>query len=103
MSSRLHGFLAGMRVLDLSRHLPGPLATLLLADMGAEVTKVESPAGDEMRSIGPIGPNGRSLFFDAVNAGKRSVRIDLKTIEGVSALRALAARADVLVESSALA
>lgn len=99
MSSRLHGFLAGVRVLDLSRHLPGPLATLLLADMGAEVTKVESPAGDEMRSIGPIGPHGRSLFFDAVNAGKRSVRLDLKTADGVAALRALAATADVLVES----
>lgn len=99
MSSRLHGFLAGVRVLDLSRHLPGPLATLLLADMGAEVTKVESPTGDEMRSIGPTGPNGRSLFFDAVNAGKRSVRLDLKTADGVASLRALAAGSDVMVES----
>ena len=99
MSSRLHAFLAGTRVLDLSRHLPGPLATLLLADMGAEVTKVESPAGDEMRFIGPTGPHGRSLFFDAVNAGKQSLRLDLKSAEGKTALRKLAASADVLVES----
>lgn len=99
MSSRLQGFLTGTRVLDLSRHLPGPLATLLLADMGAEVTKVESPAGDEMRLIGPTGANGRSLFFDAVNAGKRSIRLDLKAEAGKAALRELAASADVLVES----
>ena len=99
MSSRLHGFLAGTRVLDLSRHLPGPLATLLLADMGAEVTKVESPVGDEMRSIGPTGPHGRSLFFDAINAGKHAVRLDLKTDFGKSKLKKLAAAADVLVES----
>ncbi len=99
MTSRLEGFLAGTRVLDLSRHLPGPLATLLLADMGAEVTKIESPAGDEMRFIGPVGPNGRSLFFDAVNAGKRSVRLDLKTAAGKRELRALSSSADVLVES----
>ena len=99
MKSRLQCFPAGTRVLDLSRHLPGPLATLLLADMGAEVTKVESPAGDELRFIGPLGPNGRSLFFDAINAGKRSIRLDLKTEEGKAALRSLTASADVLVES----
>jgi len=99
MTSRLQGFLNGIRVLDLSRHLPGPLATLLLADMGAEVTKVESPGGDELRSIGPKGADGRSLFFDAVNAGKRSIRLDLKADAGKTALRALAAEADVLVES----
>lgn len=98
-TSRLHGFLTGTRVLDLSRHLPGPLATLLLADMGAEVTKIESPAGDEMRLIGPTGPNGHSLFFDAISAGKRSIRLDLKTEGGKAELRRLAATADVLVES----
>ena len=98
-TSRLHGFLEGTRVLDLSRHLPGPLATLLLADMGAEVTKIESPGGDEMRSIGPTGPNGRSLFFDAISAGKRSIRLDLKSEAGKAELRRLAASADVLVES----
>lgn len=99
MKSRLNSFLSGTRVLDLSRHLPGPLATLLLADMGAEVTKVESPAGDEMRFIGPPGPNNRSLFFDAINAGKKSVRLDLKSSKGKATLRDLARSADVLVES----
>ena len=98
-ASRLQRFLRGTRVLDLSRHLPGPLATLMLADMGAEVTKVEPPDGDEMRLIGPLGAHGRSLFFDAVNAGKRSVRLDLKTDAGKATLRALAVTADVLVES----
>ena len=99
MKSRLQSFLAGTRVLDLSRHLPGPLATLLLADMGAEITKVESPDGDEMRFIGPMVPNGRSLFFDAISAGKRSIRLNLKTEDGKAALRELAVSADVLVES----
>lgn len=99
MASRLNGFLAGTRVLDLSRHLPGPLATLLMSDMGAEVVKIESPAGDEMRSIGPAGANGRSLFFDAVNAGKQLRRIDLKTAAGKQELLEFARSADVLVES----
>jgi alpha-methylacyl-CoA racemase len=99
MTSRLNGFLSGTRVIDLSRHLPGPLATLLMADMGAEVIKVESPAGDEMRSIGPVGPNGRSVLFDTVNAGKRSLRLDLKTPAGKDELLALVRSADVLVES----
>ena len=99
MSSRLQSFLSGTRVLDLSRHLPGPLATLMLADMGAEVLKLESPEGDEMRRIGPGGAEGRSLFFDAVNAGKRSVRLNLKSEPGKAALRELVRSADVLVES----
>ncbi len=99
MTSRLHRFLAGTTVLDLSRHLPGPLATLLLADMGAEVTKVESPDGDELRFIGPKDDAGRSIWFDAINAGKRSIRLDLKSEAGKDALRELAATADVLVES----
>ena len=86
-------------MLDLSRHLPGPLATLLLADMGAEVTKVESPDGDELRAIGPAGADGRPLYFDAINAGKRSIRLDLKSEAGKAALRELATSADVLVES----
>jgi alpha-methylacyl-CoA racemase len=58
--SRLNGFLRGVRVLDLSRHLPGPLATLFLADMGAEVLKIEPPAGDELRVMGPTGPDVRT-------------------------------------------
>jgi len=99
MTLRLHDFLRGIRVLDLSRHLPGPLATLLLADMGAEVLKVESPEGDELRRIGPKGPSGHSLFYDAVNAGKRSVRIDLKSADGKAALLELVREVDIVVES----
>jgi crotonobetainyl-CoA:carnitine CoA-transferase CaiB-like acyl-CoA transferase len=97
--SRLASFIQGIRVLDLSRHLPGPLATLLLADMGAEVTKIEPPSGDEMRQIGPQGAEGTSHAFQAVNAGKTTRRLDLKSESGREAFLALAATADVLVES----
>ena len=69
--SRISGFLSGIKVVDLSRHLPGPLASILLADMGAEIIKVEPPQGEEMRTIGPVGRNGTSVYFDAVNAGNR--------------------------------
>jgi alpha-methylacyl-CoA racemase len=99
MSSRLHEFLRGVRVLDLSRHLPGPLATLMLADMGAEVIKIEAPSGDEMREWGPRDDEGRAVMFEAVNAGKLLKKIDLKAPEGREALFALVDRADVLVES----
>ena len=74
--SRLSGFLQGVRILDLSRHLPGPMATLFLGDMGAEILKIEPPAGDEMRVMGPLGADGRSVYFDAVNAGKVTRRLD---------------------------
>jgi alpha-methylacyl-CoA racemase len=97
--SRLNKFLAGVSVIDLSRHLPGPFATLLLADMGAEVLKIEPPAGDDLRTIGPAGPCGRSIYFDAVNAGKITHRIDLKRPDARSKFLELVERADVLVES----
>ena len=77
MSSRLNGFLTGVRILDLTRHLPGPLSTLLLADMGAEVLKIEPPQGDELRYLGPKDNRGRSIYFDAVNAGKHTRTMDL--------------------------
>jgi alpha-methylacyl-CoA racemase len=97
--SRLNGFLQGVRVLDLSRHLPGPLAALFLGDMGAEVLKIEPPAGDEMRAMGPIGPGGRSIYFDAVNAGKTTRRLDFKRPEDRSAYLDLVNTSDVVVES----
>ena len=90
--SRLASFAAGVQVLDLSRHLPGPLATLLLADMGAVVTKIEPPAGDEMRLIGPAA-------FQALNAGKTTRRLDLKSDDGRAAFLDLATNADILLES----
>jgi alpha-methylacyl-CoA racemase len=97
--SRISKFMKGVRVLDLSRHLPGPLAALFMVDMGAEVLKIESPAGDEVRQLGPGDAQGRSVFFETLNAGKRLLRLDLKTEEGRAELLRLVADADVLIES----
>jgi crotonobetainyl-CoA:carnitine CoA-transferase CaiB-like acyl-CoA transferase len=97
--SRLNQFLHGIRVLDLTRHLPGPMATLFLADLGAEVLKIEPPAGDEARAMGPRGPDGRSIYFDAANAGKTTRQIDLKDPDGRRELVNLVRTADVLIES----
>ena len=90
--------LAGVCVLDFSTLLPGPLATLLLAEAGAEVIKIERPgSGDEMRSYDPkFGP--ASVNFALLNRGKRSIAIDLKAPDAVARLRPLIARADVVVE-----
>jgi crotonobetainyl-CoA:carnitine CoA-transferase CaiB-like acyl-CoA transferase len=90
--------LAGLRVLDCSTLLPGPLATLLLADAGADVIKVERPGtGDEMRSYRPaLGPT--SANFALLNRGKRSVVLDLKSADGLAEFRRLLEGADVLVE-----
>ena len=85
--------LDGVRVLDLTRLLPGAYATLLLADRGAEVVKLEDPrGGDTMRTIG-------APFFDRVNRGKKSVTLDLKSPDAAPVLDALLATADVLVDS----
>lgn len=94
-----YDLLAGVRLLDLSQYLPGPYATQLLADLGAEVVKVEPPAGDPMRRIGPADPDGTSAFYKLVNAGKTVVRLDLKTEDGRAALAGLLGRADALLES----
>ena len=90
--------LSGICVLDFSTLLPGPLATLLLAEAGAEVIKIERPgSGDEMRSYQPkFGAS--SVNFALLNRGKRSVAIDLKAADAVSRLRPLIQRADVVVE-----
>lgn len=95
----LQDYLAGVKVLDLSQYIPGPFATLLLADMGAEVVKVEPPQGDPMAAFEPRDPDGVSPYYKAVNAGKTIVRLDLKTPEGQAQFAHLAARADVLLES----
>lgn len=96
--SRLNSFLQGVKVLDLSRYLPGPLATLLLADMGADVLKVEAPAGDGMRDLGPRDPQGKPLFYNAINAGKSVVRLNLRDEQDRQELLGLVAEADVLIE-----
>ena len=93
------GPLAGLRVLDLTRLLPGPVCTLYLADLGADVVKIEDlAAGDYARSLGTR-PGTVSAFYRAVNRNKRSAAIDLKKPEGRAAFLALARRADAIVES----
>ncbi len=92
--------LAGIRVLDLTRLLPGPFATQLLLHHGAEVIKVEDTgAGDYARDLKPLPGSGFGAAFTASNRGKRSVAIDLKQPSGVDALLALVSESDVLVES----
>jgi len=90
--------LAGVRVLDFSTLLPGPLATLLLAEAGAEVIKIERPGtGDEMRSYTPKF-GGDSVNFALLNRSKRSIAIDLKSRDAVSRMKPLIAQTDVIVE-----
>ncbi|NKE36724.1 CoA transferase [Natronococcus sp. JC468] len=92
--------LDGVRILDLSRLLPGPYATQLLADSGAEVVKVEDTgAGDYARSMEPITDRGTGAIFEMVNRGKRSVAIDLKSEDGRAAFYRLVAESDVVLES----
>ncbi len=91
--------LSGVRVLDLSRLLPGGFATLMLAELGAEVIKVEDPrGGDPMRQLPPF-VEGRSVYDLLLNRGKRSIVLDLRAPESGTVLDALVARADVVVES----
>lgn len=106
MSANASGALAGLRVLDLSRVLAGPLCTMMLGDLGADVIKVERPgSGDDTRSWGPpwaAGHAGReSAYYLCCNRNKRSVVADLKTAEGRELVRRLAADADVLLENFA--
>ncbi len=100
------GALSHIRVLDLSRVLAGPWATQTLADLGADVIKVESPEGDDTRRWGPPwlndeqgNPSAESAYFLCTNRGKRSVCIDFRTPEGQQQVRELAKAADVVVEN----
>jgi crotonobetainyl-CoA:carnitine CoA-transferase CaiB-like acyl-CoA transferase len=96
--------LAGVRVLDCSRVLAGPFATMLLADLGADVIKLEPPGGDESRSWGPPWwgdvADLRSAYFAAVNRNKRSIVVDLRSVPGRDILDRLAARSDLLVHNA---
>lgn len=96
-----HSALAGIRVLDLSRVLAGPSCTQILADLGAEVIKIEKPGdGDETRHWAPPSfGDGTSAYFATVNRNKKSVAVDMATPQGQEILRTLAAQADVLVEN----
>jgi crotonobetainyl-CoA:carnitine CoA-transferase CaiB-like acyl-CoA transferase len=99
------GPLSGIRVIDLSTVLAGPYATMILADLGADVVKVEPPEGDATRGWGPpwVGDTEQgtrtAAYFLAVNRNKRAVRLDLKTPAGADVLRRLLGDADVLVEN----
>ena len=98
----LNSWLAGVRVLDLGQYLPGPGAAQILGDLGADVLKVESPAGDPLRALDPVTGKkvaGISPYYAAINAGKRVVRLDLKNEKGMRAFERLAAAADALIES----
>ena len=93
------GPLSGLLVADFSRVLAGPFATMLLADLGARVVKVEHPSGgDDSRGYGPFA-DGSSLYFARVNRGKQSVALDLKDPVDLGVARSLAGRADVVVEN----
>ena len=90
---------AGLRVLDLTRVMSGPFCTAMLADLGAEIIKVELPgAGDDSRYFAPH-VNGESTYFALLNRGKRSITINMKSPEGIGLIRDLARKADVLVEN----
>jgi crotonobetainyl-CoA:carnitine CoA-transferase CaiB-like acyl-CoA transferase len=92
--------LEGVRVVDFTRILSGPYATMLLADLGAEVIKIERPgSGDDTRGWGPPFWRGTSTYFAAVNRGKRSVALDCGDEEGREMVRALIATSDVVVEN----
>ena len=91
--------LAGLRVLDFTHALAGPYCTMLLADLGADVAKVESPKGDQTRGWGPPFIHGESSYFMSANRNKRSVVLDLKTQRGLTDAKALAMRSDVVVEN----
>lgn len=90
--------LSDLRVLDFTRVLAGPYATALMADLGADVIKVEGPEGDEYRHVGPF-QHGESALFQSINRGKRSIVLDLKTEADRDMALALADRADVVIEN----
>src|SRR5437016_14232115 len=92
--------LAGVLVLDFTTLLPGPLATLLLAEAGAEVIKIERPGGEDMRHYKPRF-DGESAMFALLNRGKKSLVLDLKNAADRDKLTPLIKRADVLSSSSA--
>lgn len=93
------GPLAGVRILDLTSNFMGPYASLLLADMGADVCKVEAPGGDTTRGVGPCRNKGMGAIFLHLNRNKRSMVLDLKQPDGIAALKRMVRSADVLLFS----
>ena len=93
------GPLAGLLVADFSRVLAGPYATMLLADLGAEVVKVEGPQGDDTRTWSPPLRDGVATSFLGINRNKRSIALDLNDDRDAALARELAGRADILLEN----
>src|SRR5688572_10543344 len=92
--------LGGIRIVDLTWMLAGPYATMLLADIGAEVIKVEGPEGDPIRKMGPpFEADGSSAYFRAVNRNKKSVMLDLRSAPGRSAFLDLVQTADAVIDN----
>ncbi|HWS34156.1 MAG TPA: CoA transferase [Actinoplanes sp.] len=99
MTTQLTGPLAGLLVADFSRILAGPYATMLLADLGAQVIKVEGPGGDDTRTWMPPVRDGVSTYYLGINRNKRSIALDLKNPTDREAAQELARRADVMIEN----
>src|SRR5262249_30655648 len=100
MATEAAGALAGTRVVDLTRILAGPLCTMMLGDMGAEIIKVEPPgSGDDTRGWGPPFAGGESAYFLGVNRNKRSLTLNLAASAGQAVLQKLLPRADVLIDN----
>ena len=100
MSEATRPALDGIRVADFSRVLAGPYATMMLADFGADVIKIESPAGDDTRAwVPPVDSSGGSTYFGSLNRNKRSIVCDLRTEAGLAEAKRLARSADVLIEN----
>ena len=91
--------LHGLKVLELARVLAGPWAGQVLADLGADVVKVEGPEGDETRNWGPpFAPDGAAAYYHSTNRGKRDVTADFRNADDLVMVKALAAEADVIIE-----
>jgi crotonobetainyl-CoA:carnitine CoA-transferase CaiB-like acyl-CoA transferase len=99
MTTENTGALAGLRVLDLTRILAGPLSTMMLGDMGADVIKVEPPAGDDTRAWGPPFVGNEAAYFLGLNRNKRSMTLNMACKPGQEILAALIKKSDVLVEN----
>jgi len=98
MPRKKNGLLQGIRVLDFTAFVAGPYCTRLMADLGADVVKIEPPHGDLLRNVAPI-RGGHSTYFGQLNLGKRSLSIDIKTPQGLDTVKLLTQKADVIVEN----
>jgi CoA:oxalate CoA-transferase len=91
--------LSGVRILDLTQFLSGPFATQMLADLGADVIKLEAPSGDQTRSVAPHFVAGESCYYLSINRNKRCAAVDMKTPEGRDVVRKLALACDIVIEN----